>query len=280
VAGSLPAALLPATKRVTTSNNRFATQRDRYRDTSSQTSPGHDARTTTNAGLDPRASTVSQIAISASRDVVDLLAVVNVGQDYRDLLNAGNALLRPAKFESASQSAERVRPPMRGRRVSELSLADVAHPDGPEMHEFRAKQGARRRVSRYPWGNGCRAGVVRADRRGAARLTRKESRARGRKGDQADTSREATSEARLSGCPALPAPRRWRPLAESLLIPAGVGARLPREGGEVYSERGAPTGIKVGLVELASNVNVASSPEGKRAVGDAPSPRFVGGRCR
>jgi len=140
VAGSLPAALLPATKRVTTSNNRFATQRDRYRDTSSQTSPGHDARTTTNAGLDPRASTVSQIAISASRDVVDLLAVVNVGQDYRDLLNAGNALLRPAKFESASQSAERVRPPMRGRRVSELSLADVAHPDGPEMHEFRARQ--------------------------------------------------------------------------------------------------------------------------------------------
>ena len=54
---------------------------------------------------------------------------------------------------------------------------------------------------------------------------------------------------------------------------------MPREGGEVYSERGAPTGIKVGLVELASNVNVASSPEGKRAVGDAPSPRFVGGRC-
>ena len=55
---------------------------------------------------------------------------------------------------------------------------------------------------------------------------------------------------------------------------------MPRERGEVYSERGAPTGIKVGLVELASNVNVASSPEGKRAVGDAPSPRFVGGRCR
>jgi hypothetical protein len=93
----LPAAPLPATKRVTNSNNRFATQRDRYKDTSSQTSPGHDARTTTNAGLDPRTSTVSQIATSASLDLVELLVVVNVGQDYRDLANAGKAQIDAAR---------------------------------------------------------------------------------------------------------------------------------------------------------------------------------------
>ena len=216
--------------------------------------------------------------------------MVNVGQDYRDLLNAGNALLRPAKFESASQSAERVRPPMRGRRVSELSLADVAHPDGPEMHEFRAKQGARRRVSRYPWGNGCRAGVVRADRRGAARLTRKESRARGRKGDQADTSREATSEARLSGCPALPAPRRWRSLAESLLIPAGVGARLPREGGEATASEVRPPASKLvssswhqtsmSLVALRGSAPLVTRLRRESSGAGAPWPRGVRHRRR
>ena len=57
------------------------------------------------------------VAPSAFRHVVGLLVVVNVGQDYRDLTNAGKALVRQAKFESASHSAERVRPPMRGKRV-------------------------------------------------------------------------------------------------------------------------------------------------------------------
>ena len=54
------------------------------------------------------------VAPSAFRHVVGLLVVVNVGQDDRDLMNAGKALPRLAKFESASQTAERVRPPMRG----------------------------------------------------------------------------------------------------------------------------------------------------------------------
>jgi len=63
-------------------------------------------------------TSVSLLATSASRHVVDLLVVANVGEDYRDLMNAGKALLRLAKFESASQSAERGRPPMRGKRDS------------------------------------------------------------------------------------------------------------------------------------------------------------------
>ena len=68
----------------------------------------------TKAGVSPVSVSDVLFATSASRDGVDLLAVVNVGQDYRDLMNAGKALLRLAKFESASQSAERVTPPMRG----------------------------------------------------------------------------------------------------------------------------------------------------------------------
>ena len=65
----------------------------------------------------PGLATSLHLATSASRHVVDLLVGVNVGQDYRDLTNAGKALVRQAKFESASHSAERVRPPMRGKRV-------------------------------------------------------------------------------------------------------------------------------------------------------------------
>jgi hypothetical protein len=38
------------------------------------------------------------LATSASRHVVDLLVVMNVGQDYRDLIKAGKALVRLAEF--------------------------------------------------------------------------------------------------------------------------------------------------------------------------------------
>jgi hypothetical protein len=63
-----------------------------------------------NAGVGTAFTRDVLIAISASRRVVDLPVVANAGPDYRDLMNAGKALLRLAKFESASQSAERGRP--------------------------------------------------------------------------------------------------------------------------------------------------------------------------
>jgi len=66
------------------------------------------------ASLAPNLASSLLVATSTSRNVVDLLAGVNVGQDYRDRMNAGPTVPRLATFESASPSAERVRPPMRG----------------------------------------------------------------------------------------------------------------------------------------------------------------------
>ena len=48
-------------------------------------------RASMNAGLGPCAPKHLLVATSASRHVVDPLVGVNVGQDYRDLVNAGQA---------------------------------------------------------------------------------------------------------------------------------------------------------------------------------------------
>jgi len=59
-----------------------------------------DIRTEVKARLGQRVAAHLLFATTASRHVVDLPVGVNVGQDYRDCMNAGQALLRLANLKA------------------------------------------------------------------------------------------------------------------------------------------------------------------------------------
>src|SRR5947209_13789241 len=93
-----------------------------------------------------------RFAASASLDLVELLVVANVGQDYRDLANAGKTppaftapIRNPANFGSRCRLAAPLRRAMRGTEGAHRGSAALALRRPPAGPAGRAKRVQRRR---------------------------------------------------------------------------------------------------------------------------------------